>query len=477
MTKKYQIGLLLLLAAAQANAAEGEGSGVVVTESAAPAEGSAVMDDGYAEAGDAAAEAEDGAQVQTATDDADSSPDEGSHVFGYRNGYVHAALAAKGEWTDNLFNNDANKQDNFLTQLSPSFWITLPRRSKRPMQLVSDNTAVGGLQYTPADTDEYNKVQAYLAGNIDFMNYSADSDLNHAEGDIDAMLQYKPFDKLSFQALDKYTHSQDIFNLAEATADNNRVYDSNVFGLGAAWYSRDRFSVKGGYRNFFVEYDEAVNDFMNRTDNGFDIALYYEHSAKTNFFLEYQYLMAEYDEKKMPDNDNNFLAAGVNWQATVKTNLMAKAGYQGVSYDELEQGSSLASVYDDSESNFYFESQGIWQATYKTSLLLNAKYSIEQSDSEQALNKTVLAFRLALDHRFTDRLRGDVNFVYENSDYAQFSGEDRSDDRWYLKPELLYAVNKWLFLSAYCSFDSKDSNYDGLDYDTNTFGIGVRGSF
>jgi hypothetical protein len=480
MRKKYQIGLLLLLAAAQANAAEGEGSGVIATTTTgatAEAESATSADTAAAETGDAAATeaGDDGAQAQAADDE--GSADEGSHVFGYRNGYIHAALTAQGEWTDNLFNNDANKQDNFLTTISPSFWVTLPRRSKRPMQLVSDNTAVGGLQYTPADTDEYNKVQAYLSGTIDFMNYSADSDLNHAEGDLDAMLQYKPFDKLALQALDKYSHSQDIFNVAEATADNNRVYDSNVFGLGAAWYSKDRFSVKGGYKNFFLEYDEAANDFMNRTDNGFDIAVYYEHSDKTNFFLEYQYLMAEYDEKKMPDNDNNFLAAGVNWQATVKTNLMAKAGYQGVDYDEIEGGSELASAYDDSESNFYFESQGIWQATYKTSLLANAKYSIEQSDSAQALNKTVLAFRLALDHRFTDRLRGDVNFVYENSDYAQFNGDDRSDDRWYLKPELLYAMNKWLFFSVYCSFDSKDSNYDGLDYDTSTFGLGVRGSF
>lgn len=466
MTKKYQVGLLLLLAAAQVNAAEGEGSGVITTEATAETESSAAE----------ASEAKGSDEAQASADDEDSA-DKGSHVFGYRNGYVHAALTAQGEWTDNLFNNDANKQDNFLTQISPSFWITLPRRSKRPMQLVSDNTAVGGLQYTPADTDEYNKIQAYLSGTIDFMNYSADSDLNHAEGDIDAMLQYKPIDKITLQALDKYSHSQDIFNVAEATADNNRVYDSNVFGLGAAWYSQDRFSVKGGYKNFFLEYDEVANDFMNRSDNGFDIALYYEHSDKTNFFIEYLYLMAEYEEKKMPDNDNNFLALGVNWQATVKTNLMAKAGYQGVDYDEIEGGSGLSSVYDDSESNFYFESQGIWQATYKTSLLLNAKYSIEQSDSEQALNKTVLAFRLALDHRFTDRLRGDVNFLYENSDYAQFSGDERSDDRWYLRPELLYAVNKLLFLNVYCSFDSKDSNYDGLDYETSTFGVALRGSF
>lgn len=469
MTKKYQIaGLLLLLCAAQAKAADAPPASAAASEhEAAPA-----MENGVAEAsGDAkdAATAPD-AQAQTGEEE-DTAPDEG-YVFGFKNGFVHAALAAQEEWTDNLYNTDTDKQDNFLTKISPSVWLTFPRRSKRPVQIVADNTAIGGMQYSQTDSESFNKIQAYLAGTIDFMDYSADSDLNHAEGNIDAMLQYKPVDPITLQLLDKYTHSQDIFNIAEATAKNDRVYNSNIFGAGAAWYSEDKFSVKAGYRNFNLSYDDVINDFMNRTDNGFDCALYYEYSDKTNFFVQYQYIMAEYDKKKMPDNDNNFVSLGVNWQTTVKTTLMAKAGYQKVDYDNL---SGLS--FKDNDSSFFFESQGIWQATFKSSVLLNAKYSIEQTDSEQALNKSVLALRLALDHRFTDRLRGDINFVYENSDYVQFIGENRTDDRWYLKPELQFALNKWLFLNAYCSYDTKNSNYDGLDYDTKTIGLGVRGSF
>lgn len=468
MTKKYQIaGLLLLLCATQAKAADAPQASAAPSANEAPATqqsetGTDASADGKDEAADTQAQA---------SEEEESAPDEG-YVFGYKNGYVHAALAAKEEWTDNLYNTENDEQDNFLTKISPSVWLTLPRRSKRPIQIVADNTAIGGMQYSQTDSESFNKIQAYLAGTIDFMAYSSDSDLNHAEGDLDAMLQYKPADPITLQLLDKYTHSQDIFNMAEATSENDRVYDSNIFGAGAAWYSEDKFSIKAGYRNFFLEYDDVINDFMNRTDNGFDCALYYEYSDKTNFFAQYQYIMAEYDKKKMPDNDNNFLSLGVNWQTTVKTTLMAKAGYQTVDYDDLGTPS-----LDDSDSSFFFESQGIWQATFKTSLLLNAKYSIEQTDSEQALNKSVFALRLALDHRFTDRLRGDINFVYEQSDYVQFIGEDRNDDRWYLKPELQFALNKWLFLNAYCSYDTKDSNYEGLDYDTKTIGIGVRGSF
>lgn len=469
--KKYHVGVLLLFLAAQAqaqteatvssDAGGGDAGGQEMT--------SIVERQEETQSADAYADADE--------EDASSDSDEG-YVFGYRNGYVHAALGARGEWTDNLYNTDADKKSNFLTQISPSVWLTLPRRSKRPVQLVSDNTAVGGLQYSPPDTDVYTKIQAYLAAGLDYKAYSENSDLNHTEGDLEAMIQYRPAEKVTFQALDKYTHSQDIYNIAEATAENDRIYDSNVFGLGAAWYSKNKFSAKGAYRNFFLEYDEDINDYMNRTDNGFDLALYYEHSEKTNFFVQYQYLAAAYDEEEMPDNDNSFLAGGINWHATVKTNLMAKAGIQSVDYDELSMSSPYYyTTYDDSDSTFYFETQGIWHATVKSSLLLNAKYSIEQSDSEMALNKSVLSFRVALDHRFTDRLRGDVNLVYEDSEYAQFGGGTRNDDRWYFKPQVQFAVNKWLFLNAYFSYDTKDSDYEGLDYDTSTIGFGVRGSF
>jgi hypothetical protein len=471
MMKKYHVGVLLLFFAAQAHAETSIGDTASQTGDA----GSSQEITSTAETQSTGAEA---SSYNDGDEDSNTSDTDEGYVFGYRNGYLHGALAAKGEWTDNLYNTDADKQSNFLTQISPSVWLTLPRRSKKPMQLVSDNTAIGGLQYSPPDTDIYTKMQAYLSGTLDYMAYSEDSDLNHTEGNLEGMFQYRPAEKLTFQVLEQYNHSQDIYNRAEATQENDRIYDSNVFGLGAAWYSKDKFSVKAAYRNFFLEYDDDINDYMNRTDNGFDAALYYEYSEKTNFFLQYQYLVAAYDTEKMPDNDNNIFVAGINWQATVKTNLMAKAGYQLVDYDELNPYSPYYySTYDDSDSKFYFETQGVWHATVKSNVLLNAKYSIEQSDSEMALNKSVFAFRVAFGHRFTDRLRADANLVYEDSEYAQFDGSTRNDDRWYFKPQVQFAVNKWLFLNAYVSYDTKDSDYEGLDYDTSTFGVGIRGSF
>jgi hypothetical protein len=401
-------------------------------------------------------------------------------VFGYRNGYIHAALGVSGEWTNNLYNTETEKEEDFLTRISPSVWLAWPRRSRRPLQVAADNTAVGGLQYSQPEYDIYNKFQVYLAGKVNFMTYSADSELDHAESAVQGQVVYKPHERLTLQLMDNYVHSQDIFNITEATVENNRVYDTNVFKAGIDWRLSDKISAQVGYTNHVLAYDLDVNNFMDRSDDGFNGTLTYDYSPKTNFFVGLSYLMAAYEEEDMPDNANTFVKAGMNWQATVKTAFMLSAGYQLVDYDEdwNDDGvETIAETLNDGEESSYFEAQATWQATLKSEFLLNSKYNIEQSDSRYALNKTVWSSRLAYGYRFTGRIRGTMSFIYEDSDYAQFDSDSRLDERWNFSPSLDFAMKKWLSFSLYYSFDKKDSNFDELDYETNTLGIGARGTF
>lgn len=401
-------------------------------------------------------------------------------VFGYRNGYLHASLGAIGEWTDNLYNTETEKEKNFLTKISPSVWLTWPRRNRRPLQVAADNTAVGGLQYSQSEYDMHNKFGVYLAGKMDLMTYSANSELNHTESAVQGQAVYKPDERLTLKLMDNYSRSQDIFNITEATAENDRIYDTNVFKAGFDWRVTDKVSARAGYTNHALAYDLDVNNFMNRSDDGFDGALTYEYSPKTKFFVELSSLKVAYDENDMPDNTNTFLQAGMNWQATVKTAFMVKAGYQMVDYDEdwnAHGNTTIADTLNDGEDSSHFEAQATWQANRKNEFLLNSKYNIEQSDSRYALNKTVWASRLAYGYRFTGRIRGALNFIYEDSDYTQFDGRSRLDERWNFSPSLDFALKKWLSFALYYSFDKKDSNFDELDYETNTLGIGARGTF
>ena len=405
--------------------------------------------------------------------------DSEGRVFGYRDGYLHAAVALQGEWTDNLYNHHTDKEENFLTRVSPSVWLTWPRRSRRPVQVAADNTTPGGVQYSLTEYDIFNKYQVYLAGKMDVMNYSANSDLNHTEYGAEALIQYQPKFRVNFHLLEKYSHTQDIFNASEATLENNRVYDSNIFGLGVDWKFADKLSLQAAYRHFFLEYEENENDFLNRTDNGASCGFFYDYSPKTIFFLDYQFLLAAYQEDDMPDNGNSYINMGMNWQATVKTSFMVKAGYQIVNYDfevpeEYDDAESADDLVSGSEGDFSFEAQANWQVMQKTTLILNTKYSVDQTDSRQALNKTVFVGRVGLNYRLSGRVGADVNFVYENSDYALWEGDSRIDDRWFFKPQLNVALKKWLNFNLFYSFDKKDSNYDELDYETNTLGLGAR---
>ncbi|MCI5124997.1 MAG: hypothetical protein D3925_11110 [Candidatus Electrothrix sp. AR5] len=406
--------------------------------------------------------------------------DSDGRVFGYRKGYLHGSLGVNGEWTDNLYNYDTDKKENFLTRISPSVWLTWPRRSRRPLQVAADNTAVGGLQYSQSEYDIYNKFQVYLAGKIDFMTYSADSELNHAESSVQGQMVYKPYERLSLHIMDNYAHGQDIFNIAEATSKNNRVYDTNVLKAGINWRLFDKISARIGYTNHLLTYELDANNFMDRSDDGFDGTLTYDYSPKTNFFVGLSYLMAAYEEDDNPDNTNTFVKAGMNWQATVKTAFMLSAGYQQVDYDEDwsdGKAGAIADILDDGENAFHFEVQATWRATRKSEFLLNSKYNVEQSDSKYALNKTVWASRFVYGYRFTGRIRGAMSFIYEDSDYIQFDSRSRLDERWNFSPSLDFAMKKWLSLTLYYSFDKKDSNFDELDYETNTLGIGARGTF
>ncbi|MCI5140319.1 MAG: hypothetical protein D3909_00960 [Candidatus Electrothrix sp. ATG1] len=331
-----------------------------------------------------------------------------------------------------------------------------------------------------AEYDVYNKFEVYLAGKSNFMTYSADSEQDHVEHALQAQMVYKPYERLTLQLMDNYSHSQDIFNITEATSDNNRVYDTNVLKAGIDWRLTDKISAQVGYTNHVLVYDLDVNNFMDRSDDGFDGALAYRYSPKTNFFIGGSLLTATYEEDDMPENDNIFVRAGMNWQATVKTGFMLSAGYQMVDYDDDWNGNgaeALVETLDDGETAFNFEAQATWQATRKSQFLLNSKYNIEQSDSQYALNKTVWGARLGYGHQFTGRIRGALNFIYEDSDYAQFDGSSRLDERWNFSPSLDFALRKWLSFSLYYRFDKKDSNFDELDYETNTLGISARGKF
>ena len=433
-----------------------------------------------------------------------------TEIFGWRGGYVHPYLSVVGEYTDNLYRVSIDEKSNFLTVISPGIWFATPAVGEVPITITPHNTASGGLRFGVQEKESFDRFQAYLLGGWDFELYSENTDLDATNYRFEGMLQFNLRGGLSLRVLDRYSRDQDRFDINSYTEDdvyispaditlsdpsNIRRFDNNLFSATLNWDISEKFTARIDYTNFYLDYDDSTNQWLNRTDNNLNAHLYYNYSPKTSFFAEYRYVDAHYNDehfgmdlesKDVQDRDNqqDFFYGGINWAATVKTSLMAKAGYQDKSYDAEDI---------DSQDSFVFELMGKYRITEKTSLGLTLYKALEESNSFEANGKDITTVKLRYEQKIYNRFVGVVDFLYSYEDYDQnLTGIDedynyeqslynaregdrytREDDRYYIRPALQYLIRDWLMVELSYTYDMRDSSRDLFDYDANIFMISL----
>ena len=392
--------------------------------------------------------------------------DTASEAYGSEGGYVHPYLSLSGEYTDNLYNLYRDEKTNFLTTLSPGVWFALPRTKEVPITIISHNTSAGGLQYELEEyaRDDFNRHNAYLLGALDFEFYSEDSDLNVTTGRLEGLYRYNMKNGLALQVLDRYSRDTDMFDIGAVGRDTQRKYYSNLLGPVADWEISERLRAKVGYDNFYLDYDEEVDSFLNRDDNAIGLYGYLIYSEKSSFFINYDYIDVAYDDVAFDakDNEQHFIYVGWDWASTEKTGLLVKLGYQKKDFNDN-------TVFTDNPDLFAFEFQMEHDFTPKTTLIAIISHKMEESDSYIASGKTVLAAWLRLSHEFSDRLSALLDFQFENADYDQIVPIERDDDRYFIRPAVQYVFNDWFMAELAYSYDTRNSTEEIFEYDTNTF--------
>ncbi|MBU0943584.1 MAG: outer membrane beta-barrel protein [Proteobacteria bacterium] len=384
-------------------------------------------------------------------------------LFGLEGGYFHPFIGITEEYTDNLYNINTDQTNNFLTRITPGIWLSVPSAKEPPLNLDPSNTAAGGLQLALPSTEGFDRFNAYLLGMLDVKFYSEDSDLNDTDALVEGLFQYNLRGGLSLRLVDRFYHAQDQFDAGSATAVNNmRRYDSNLALLAADWDFSEKFRAKVEYSNFWLSYEETIDEFLNRMDNGISLYAIYKYSIKTALFLEYRYIDISYDTRTILDSKDNYIFGGITWDSTEKTSLTFKTGYQDKQYTE-------DSLSESDRNGLAVEMAVDYQYSPKTALTLALSHKIEETDSSVALNKKVLGGTLYYYQDFTDRIKGVCVFTYANEDYDQIAGApDRRDNRFFVKPSLQYTLKDWLMVELAYSYDTRNSTQDLFDYDTNT---------
>lgn len=382
-------------------------------------------------------------------------------LFGIEGGYFHPYVSVEGAFTDNLYNVDDNTTSNFLTTISPGIWFTLPRKTVIPITIAPHNTAPGGLSLQVGDYDGTDKYQLYALAGTDLLFYSEDSDLNTADVGLEAMGRYNMASGLSLQLLDRYSIGHDEFGTDGATDENLREFQSNIVLGTADWDITEKLRLKTDVSNFYLDYEDSLNAFLDRQDNAVDVYGFFNYSPKTSLFLEYKYVDVAYDTDTDSDNNQNFYYAGVSWRTTEKVSLLFKAGLQQKAYDTEQTG------YADSD-NLALDMQILYIFTEKTQATLDIYSLNEESDSSLASEKEVLGVELGYTQKFTEKITGKISLFYENAVYNQLEGEDRTDDTFEVSPSVQYLFKDWLMSELGYSFAMDDSTDEIFDYSTNT---------
>jgi hypothetical protein len=261
--------------------------------------------------------------------------------------------------------------------------------------------------------------------------------------------------------LDRYSLGHDGFGIGSSTDDNLREFENNLLMVTADWDITEKVRFKIDYSNFNLTYDDSTNAFLERQDDAVDLYAYYKYSVKTSIFLQYRYIMVEYDSATEKDNDQDYYYGGVRWDTTDKLSLLFKAGLQYKEYDNETPD------FADSD-NFVVDLQALYRITEKTEVLLDFYRKNEESDSTIASERVVFGAQFGYTQRVTEKVTGKFRFTYENADYSQLDASDREDDTYIFRPSVEYLFKEWLMAEVAYSYEARDSSDEVFDYDTNT---------
>lgn len=389
---------------------------------------------------------------------------EDEDLFGMEGGYFHPYISVDFEYTDNLYNVDEGETENLLTRISPGVWFALPRKKIIPITINPNNSSPGGLQLQFEDYEGSDRFQAYALGGLDYNIYSEDSDLDTTTYLIEGMARWNMRGGLALQLVDRFTHGQDEFEIGAFERNFVYEFDSNFFMGTADWDITEKLRVQFDYVNFYLDYDDEINERLDRIDNGFNLYGYFNYSLQTSFFLEYRYVDVEYDVAEDLNNYSQFFYGGIKWDTTDKLAVLFKLGYQEKLFDSGDLG-------QEDFDGMAFDLQCIYRFSEKTTFELDVYRTNEETDYFLASDKTVLGATFKYVQKISDRWTLMLDAIYEGAEYSNYNTEtleERDDDDFLVRPSIQYLFRDWLMFELAYEYDERDSSDDYYDYQSNT---------
>ncbi len=388
-------------------------------------------------------------------------------IFGKKRGFFHPVLLIETRYTDNLYNTNDDKKDDYILSMAPALWIALPANREKLIELGTTTTAPGGLKLSRIKPETTRRSQTYLLYSPEFLFYSRQSEHNDTNHKAEGLFQYNFNMGLSVDVLDQFNkRSQANYNGISETLD---LYKDNLFNILLIYEPSQKFKFRVDYSNYFLNYEDKTNYYMNRIDNSFSVYGFYRIRPKTSIFVEYEFSDISFDDPNMlSDSIEDRYYTGLQWDVTAKTKGQLKLGYiqKDFDYSNAEDQSGLS-----------YEIQAQHNFTPKRALQLNASRRFNESNAYNSNTFLTNALTAAWLQRFYEKWSGTVNFSFTRDKYNNKETDDgilayeideREDDTFSIAPALRYEFRKWLIFDLGYIYTERNSNFNDFDFENNT---------
>lgn len=354
-------------------------------------------------------------------------------------------VTVREEYDDNIFTSNTNHRSSMKTILRPSFILNYPM----DQTLVSARYTFGATFFENRPGDDWDLSHQFLARLAHSFTPQLDIDIRE-----------------SFRlAQEPEIRESNIVSRREGDYIQNTISGD----LRYAW--TERFTTVSGYRNTFIEYDDAAAAFAN------DLV---EHTYKQDFRLTvlptttavvaYELDYVDYD-KIDRDHLSNIGSIGADHFLNPQWEVSARVGGQHVHYEN--------SLFDDTVVPY-----GKVATSYKYAPKSNVGFSYEHS--ETLTDSTIYAstvshiFGLNNIHFFTPKFSAAQQLRYSMIDYerdqsfAPGTNGDADENLIVYSLNLAYEFDYWLTLEAGYSYTTLDSDFTTREYDRSRFYLGAR---
>ncbi len=392
-------------------------------------------------------------------------------LFDTQRGYINPSFGVTQTFTDNLFNTRDSRENELITTLTPAIWLSFPGGLQPSQKTVTETTAAGGVSLGTFGEDDERPFNAYLSYEADIRRLQKFNSENLTNHYLQSLLRWTTTGGLIFELQDVYTRSFEGYAVGVSQVKND--YDSNLVSLQVETPVADeRFGLRLKLSNYFVDFADAANSFLDRSDNKLSAFVFYSWSQKSEFFTEYSFLDINYDSSTVSDSQQQLIYLGIEYHATQKMQLLAKFGL-----NNRESSSGLSD-----RELFEYELQLDHQFTEKNNLNLQVWRKLKEGGfagnsgvlnseinatfSQMLGRKTVVTARAGLSR---DEYDGLITLGSQTAELV--------DDYLELGLSLGYVMKKWFEVNCGYSYVDRESNFSSLDYSSNQVFLSLTGTF